>query len=424
MEDANKRYAFVSFLNSQRDQTGRTAGTHDSRNGKDSRGERAAGEWVRVVSLAKSAALRRDASLVTAAPFVGADAGALQEYSVGRLVRVLEIPVSQPARGSVPEGSAAGALSLAQLWGQAGFGYSVAQAKSTLQVLVEFPPYGGYGSLQPNAGDSGELPQYAYPADKVFRLRAPISPCPSEVERINASLADGWAEALALRATAGEEVAASVDAESSEVGEPSPAGVTMKVLKVRQGFVASAGFVLLAADYSQVELRILAHFAADRDLARAFGAGEDVFRAMAARWLGRAVERDVTEAERNQVKQICYALIYGAGPSLVAQQAGVSVAVAQGMMRDFLRCYPGVQRFLQRAKKQCRREGYVQTLLGRRRCLPDICNADTKKKARAERQAVNTLCQGSAADLIKVRPSDRRISVCSYVPVTFVHLLI
>lgn len=110
----------------------------------------------------------------------------------------------------------------------------------------------------------------------------------------------------------------------------------------------------------------------------------------------------IDEKERNQVKQICYALIYGAGPSLVAEQANISVDVARNMMNDFLLRYPGIQSFLINTKTHAKKIGYVETLLGRRRYLPDLNNKDKKLQSKAERQAVNTLCQGSAADLIKV----------------------
>jgi DNA polymerase theta len=178
---------------------------------------------------------------------------------------------------------------------------------------------------------------------------------------------------------------------------------------MRSGFQANEGFVLLAADYCQIELRILSHFSSDPSLLAAFHrVGFDVFKAIAASWLGSreggraAADSEVTDEERNQVKQICYALIYGAGPQLVADQAGISVDRAKAMMKDFLGRYPGVQRFLHSLKQRSRKIGYVETLLGRRRYLSGLGSGDRKLRARAERQAVNTLCQGSAADLIKV----------------------
>jgi len=172
---------------------------------------------------------------------------------------------------------------------------------------------------------------------------------------------------------------------------------------VRSGFQASEGFVLLAADYCQIELRILSHFSSDPQLLAAFHrVGYDVFKAIAASWLGSRVDCEVTDEQRNQVKQICYALIYGAGPQLVADQAGISVERAKTMMKDFLSRYPGVQSFLHSLKQRSRKIGYVETLLGRRRYLSGLGSGDRKLRARAERQAVNTLCQGSAADLIKL----------------------
>ena len=157
----------------------------------------------------------------------------------------------------------------------------------------------------------------------------------------------------------------------------------------------------LAADYSQIELRILSHYASDQMLCTAFMQDIDVFKAIASSWLSKPLQI-VSDIERNQVKQICYALIYGAGPGLVAEQANITTEVAKQMMNDFLTRYPGIQNFIINTKKHARKIGYVETLLGRRRYLPDLNSKDKKLQSKAERQAVNTLCQGSAADLIKV----------------------
>jgi len=162
-----------------------------------------------------------------------------------------------------------------------------------------------------------------------------------------------------------------------------------ETVNVRCGFTASEGFQLVAADYCQVELRILAHFSGDQVLCCAFRSGADPFILIAARWCGSETAA-VTAEQRSRVKQICYALIYGAGPALVAEQAGISEDEAAAIT------------FLAGVKDQCRRQGYVETLLGRRRYLPNIRSEDPQLRSRAERQAVNTLIQGSAADLIKL----------------------
>lgn len=188
-------------------------------------------------------------------------------------------------------------------------------------------------------------------------------------------------------------------------------------INVRCAFTCAPGYVLLAADYSQIELRILAHLSQDPDLCAAFQSHqEDVFRVLASRWLQKETT-SVTVPERNRIKQLCYALIYGAGPSLVAQQANVSVAEAETWFLDFAVSFPGISAFLVDVKAQARAQGFVRTLLGRVRSLPELLPPTTAKgqrssmaakqavqqqQATGERRAVNTLCQGSAADLIKV----------------------
>ena len=381
--DLEHRQAFVSSLNSSSNSSG--SGNSSGKGRKPVRSGRSAedgSQWVRVVSLNKSASLRASRSLQQ-----GQAAGAV-DYSLGRLVQVLPHAfISQPASGSPAAASQSAAL--VDRWRQAGFSYTDEDAQRICQVLVEFPA-NRYSSAAAAAveGVAEPLPRYAYPADKVFRTDAPISPPVEEVRWIEASLSPDWAAQRLQGCGATASADAVYEALRTEVS-------------VREGFQASAGFVLVAADYSQVELRLLAHFAADSDLISAFEQGIDVFRAIAERWL-RTPQTSITDAQRNQVKQICYALIYGAGPALVAEQAGVALEEAQRMMQDFLRSFPGIQKFLSRTKKRCRKQGFVQTLLGRRRYLGDIGCEDRKRRARAERQAVNTLCQGSAADLIKV----------------------
>ncbi|CAE7596479.1 TEB, partial [Symbiodinium microadriaticum] len=161
------------------------------------------------------------------------------------------------------------------------------------------------------------------------------------------------------------------------------------------------GYVLLASDYAQIELRILAHFAMDAKLCAAFDSSSDIFAGIAAQWTGTPVD-GISKDDRNRMKQICYALLYGAGPAKVAADAGCSIPEAEGLMRGFMTCYPGIKTFMNQVKNSCRSKGYVETLLGRRRHLRGISSANRKDRARAERQAVNTVCQGSAADLIKL----------------------
>lgn len=330
--------------------------------------------------------------------FTFADKSRCEEYSYGRLVRVLDTLISAPPAQdtfdkdtSAATATALSALrtedgtSLADVWRQAGYTYTAAETHSMRQVLVEFP--------HNTTSEASKSYYYAYPADKVFRCQAGHKPNATEVGEINAALRDDWVLSI-LAPEAPEGSSSEADTERAQPGE-------VEVVNVRDGFRASEGYVLLAADYSQIELRILAHFSADPDLLQAFQQG-DVFTAIAVRWLHKP-EAVITPAERNQVKQICYALIYGAGPNLVAEQANITVQSAQALMKDFLARYPGITKFLSQTKRQCRKEGCVETLLGRRRYLPGINSTDKQLRSKAERQAVNTLCQGSAADLIKVK---------------------
>eukprot|EP01032_Pedospumella_encystans_P008842 gene8842-10458_t len=365
-------------------------------------------DWVRVVSLHRSAALRNNnTSYGGNSVSISGSAASAEEFSFGRLVMVTAVPIFAPPvdynstnnYGSTLSNTAtttnpttSNFTSLVDMWRQGGFHYTATEASTIVQVLVEFPTL---GQSTHNTAHSATTQCFAYPADKVFRTQAPMQGDPAEVTCISQSLSPDWI--ITALTSPNSSVSTSTTAATEDTNKP-----TYTTINPRDGFTASDGYVLLAADYSQVELRILAHFSADAGLLEAFHAQVDVFRAIAAKWLHKPSTMEVSDTERNQVKQICYALIYGAGPALVAQQAQVSVETAQSMMKDFLHTYPCVETFLLHTKKQCRKQGYVQTLLGRRRYLPDITSTESKLKSKAERQAVNTLCQGSAADLIKL----------------------
>ena len=368
-------------------------------------------DWVRVVSLHRSAVLRNNNNS-NRNPSSSLSA---EEFSFGRLVMVTTVPITASpvdynnvsnysntlsnTATTINAASNSMSVALVDMWRQGGFHYTATEASTMVQVLVEFPTP-GYSVH--NTAHSATSQCFAYPADKVFRTQAPMQGDPVEVAHISQSLSSDWI-ITALTSPKNSVNTAAI----SDSAEP-----VYTTINPRDGFTASVGYVLLAADYSQVELRILAHFSADAGLLEAFHAQVDVFRAIAAKWLHKPSTVEVTDSERNQVKQICYALIYGAGPALVAQQAQVSVETAQSMMKDFLHTYPGVETFLLHTKKLCRKEGYVQTLLGRRRYLPDITSTESRLKSKAERQAVNTLCQGSAADLIKVSYVYSQLCLC------------
>ncbi|KAM4788533.1 DNA polymerase theta [Cyanocitta cristata] len=171
-------------------------------------------------------------------------------------------------------------------------------------------------------------------------------------------------------------------------------------VSMRHAFVPFPGGLILAADYSQLELRILAHLSCDCRLIQALNGGTDVFKSIAAEWKMMDPEA-VGDRTRQQAKQICYGIIYGIGAKSLGEQMGIDENEAANYIESFKSRYTGVQKFLRETVRSCRRDGFVQTILGRRRYLPAIKDPNPYSKAHAERQAVNTTVQGSAADIVK-----------------------
>ncbi|KAJ4944881.1 hypothetical protein JOQ06_013421 [Pogonophryne albipinna] len=172
-------------------------------------------------------------------------------------------------------------------------------------------------------------------------------------------------------------------------------------VSMRHAFVPFSGGMILAADYSQLELRVLAHLSKDQRLLQVLNGGADVFRCIAAEWKSIDPE-SVNDNLRQQAKQICYGIIYGMGAKSLGEQMGVEENDAACFIESFKARYKGINAFLRETVKNCIKNGYVQTLMGRRRYLPEITNANTHVKGHAERQAVNTTVQGSAADIVKL----------------------
>jgi len=171
--------------------------------------------------------------------------------------------------------------------------------------------------------------------------------------------------------------------------------------RIRRAFVPrDRAHVFLSADYSQVELRLLAHLADDPGLLAAFREGADVHRRTAALIAGVA-EDEVTPGMRGRAKAINFGVIYGMGARALARQIGVKVKEASDFIATYFETYPGVKTFIEETKDRARKDGYVETLLGRRRLLPDIHSGNNRLRAFQERVAVNTPIQGTAADLIK-----------------------
>ncbi len=171
--------------------------------------------------------------------------------------------------------------------------------------------------------------------------------------------------------------------------------------RIREAFVAPEGRVIVSADYSQVELRIMAHISDDASLLRAFAAGEDIHRATAAEVFGRPLA-EVSSEERRYAKVINFGLIYGMSAFGLAQQLGLERATAQAYISSYFTRYPGVAKYMEDTRKSARERGYVETVLGRRLWLPEIKSANPARRSGAERAAINAPMQGTAADLIKL----------------------
>jgi DNA polymerase-1 len=170
--------------------------------------------------------------------------------------------------------------------------------------------------------------------------------------------------------------------------------------RIRQAFVAPAGHVLMAADYSQIELRIMAHLSDDEGLLAAFAAGEDVHRATAAEVFGVAPGA-VSSDQRRSAKAINFGLIYGMSAFGLARQLGIDRGAAQQYVNRYFERYPGVKRYMDDTRERARRDGYVETVMGRRLYLPDIRSRNKQLQQYAERSAINAPMQGTAADIIK-----------------------
>jgi len=171
--------------------------------------------------------------------------------------------------------------------------------------------------------------------------------------------------------------------------------------RIREAFIAPPDHVLVSADYSQIELRIMAHLSEDPALLRAFHEGQDIHRATAGDIFGVKPE-DVTTDQRRYIKAVNFGLIYGMGAFGLAQQLGIERGAAQQFIDKYFARYPGVAEYMQRTRAIARDQGYVETVFGRRLWLPDIKAAGGPRRAGAERAAINAPMQGTAADLIKL----------------------
>jgi DNA polymerase-1 len=177
---------------------------------------------------------------------------------------------------------------------------------------------------------------------------------------------------------------------------------TVQGRRIRQAFIAASGCQLVSVDYSQIELRIMAHISQDSALIQAFNAGIDIHRATAAEIFGVTTDsiNRVTNEQRRYAKTINFGLIYGMSAFGLANALGISNTEAKGYIERYFARYTGVKAYMSRIKLEAKAQGYVSTVLGRRIYLPDI-NANGPRRAGAERAAINAPMQGTAADLIK-----------------------
>ena len=170
--------------------------------------------------------------------------------------------------------------------------------------------------------------------------------------------------------------------------------------RIRQAFIAREGFTVVAADYSQIELRIMAHLSQDQGLINAFTQGKDIHRSTAAEIFGVALD-EVTPEQRRNAKAINFGLIYGMSAFGLSRQLGIGRADAQNYMDLYFKRYPGVQTFMHDIREKAKAQSYVETLFGRRLYLPDINSSNGMRRKAAERVAINAPMQGTAADIIK-----------------------
>ncbi len=170
--------------------------------------------------------------------------------------------------------------------------------------------------------------------------------------------------------------------------------------RIRQAFIAPHGWKIMAVDYSQIELRIMAHLSGDKALLEAFQQGKDIHAATAAEILGISIDQ-VTSEQRRRAKAVNFGLIYGMSAFGLAKQLGIPRGEAQAYMDTYFERYPGVMQYMEDTRSTAAEQGYVETLFGRRLHLPEITSRNGMRRKAAERAAINAPMQGTAADIIK-----------------------
>ncbi|MDR2347903.1 MAG: DNA polymerase I, partial [Bifidobacteriaceae bacterium] len=205
-----------------------------------------------------------------------------------------------------------------------------------------------------------------------------------------------------IHTTFGQTVAATGRLSSSDPNLQNIPARTQIGRRVRHCFVVGEGRAeLMTADYSQIEMRIMAHLSGDQALIDAFNEGEDLHRFVAARVFGVS-PAEITADQRSSIKAMSYGLAYGLSAYGLAGQLGIGQTEAEQLRQDYFARFGGIKRYLDGVVDQARRDGFTQTILGRRRYLPDLQSPSRQRREMAERMALNAPIQGSAADIIKV----------------------
>lgn len=266
--------------------------------------------------------------------------------------------------------------------------------KLELPILKKTPkgqPSTAEGVLQELADDGYELPQVIMNYRSLSKLKSTYTDrLPEQVNRSTGRVHTSYHQAV----TATGRLSSS-DPNLQNIPIRSEEG-----RRIREAFVASEGYTLLAADYSQIELRIMAHLSQDTGLLKAFAAGEDIHRHTAAEIFGVELDQ-VTSDQRRSAKAINFGLIYGMSAHGLSKQLGIERHQAADYMTTYFERYPGVKNYMNTTREQAKEDGYVETLFGRRLHLPEINASNGMRRQYAERTAINAPMQGTAADIIK-----------------------
>jgi DNA polymerase-1 len=266
--------------------------------------------------------------------------------------------------------------------------------KLELPILKKTPkgqPSTAEPVLQELADEGYELPQLLMQYRSLSKLKSTYTDrLPEQVNKLTGRVHTSYHQAV----TATGRLSSS-DPNLQNIPIRSEAG-----RRIREAFVASADCVLLAADYSQIELRIMAHLSQDSGLLKAFAAGEDIHRHTASEIFNVELD-DVTSDQRRGAKAINFGLIYGMSAHGLSKQLGIERHEAADYMAKYFDRYPGVKRYMDTTRDQAKADGYVETLFGRRLYLPDINSSNGMRRQYAERTAINAPMQGTAADIIK-----------------------